>query len=64
MPVRRALREGNSDLMLDVDNLIRKQNASSKSAWRDAICKLIPDRIIIKAPLVDFEYEAYKRLCD
>jgi hypothetical protein len=56
---RRALREGTSDLMLDVKRLIRKPS------WRDEICNksLVPDRIIIKTPLVDFEYEIYKRLC-
>jgi hypothetical protein len=56
---RRALREGTSDLMLDVKRLIRKPS------WRDAICNksLVPDKVIIKTPLVDFEYEIYKRLC-
>jgi len=56
---RRVLREGTSDLMLDVKRLIRKPS------WRDAICNklLVPDKVIIKTPLVDFEYEIYKRLC-
>jgi hypothetical protein len=60
-PGRRALRLGNVDLDLKLDELLlRLRENPKRQPW---ICRVAPDKIKIVVPPIEVEYEVRERLC-